>query len=131
MTVAQANLALRLVAARGRTVSFQKLDRAVDDSAKPWRGKADARATPEASVDVPTVFVPPSSAAKLGLSVSQEELVKRSSQIAIAAPGGSSTDDLSEFEVVLDTDGTEYKILFVEVLKPADTRIVYFVGLKQ
>ena len=131
MTAAQADLARRLVAARGREVSFIKLNATPADPAKPWRGAANPRAAPGDTASVPSVFVPPSSASQLGLSTVSEELLRRSTQIAICAPGSSSTDNLEEFDEVVDKDGSRWKITFVETLRPADVRIVYFVGLAQ
>lgn len=132
MTVAQANLARRLVEARGVSVTYQRLSRADDDAAKPWRGSADSRAIPEETTSVPTVFVPPGSASRLGLSTINQELVKKASQIAIVAPGPGFVPELEKFDTIVDPrDNTEYKISFVEALRPAAIDIVYFVGLEQ
>lgn len=132
MTAAQADLARRLVAARGRDATFLKYDRAAADPNKPWRGALDPRAVPDATASVPSVFVPPTGTATLGFAAVSEELLKRVTQICIAAPGSAVTDNLEEFDGVLDpVDNTRYKIEFVRVLRPADVRIVYFVGLSQ
>lgn len=131
MTAAQADLARRLVASKGRDVTFIRLDNTAADATKPWRGAANSRATPEATAVVPSVFVPPSSMTALGFSVVSEELVRRCNQIAICAPGSSSTDELESFHEIIDFDTTRWKIVFVEILRPATTRIVYFVGVAQ
>ena len=132
MTVAQANLAQRLVSANGRNVVFVKLSQQTDDPTKPWRGVTDARTTPLAQATVPMVTVPPSSASQLGLSTVYENLLARTDQIGIAAPGGASNDDLAEFNEIVDQDGSRWKIEFVETLNPAGAvRIVYFIGLRR
>lgn len=131
MTVAQANKALNLIAAKGRPVTFIKLDTDATDSAKPWRGNVDPRATPEASVQTSAVFVPPASASSLGLSRRLDQEVKRVEQIAIVSTGGTEQTDLSAMDEMVDTDTSRWKISFVETLKPASTNILYFVGLSR
>lgn len=132
MTIAQANKANTLVAAKGRTVTFIKLSRATDDAAKPWRGAADPRTTPEASASVPVVVVPPTGVTALGFGMEPNELVKRAEQIMIAAPGGSSSDKLEEFDEVIDTDLTTWKIGPVQALRYDDgPTILYYVGVRR
>ena len=129
MTIGQANTALSLIAANGRTVTFIKLDADATDTDKPWRGNAAPRAVPEASVVTSAVFVPPSSASQLGLSRKIQDEVKRVDQIAIVSTGGTVQTDLSNMDEVIDTDGSRWKIMFVETLQPASVKILYFVGL--
>lgn len=130
MTVAQAQKAQTLVAAKGRTVTFVKLDRTQDDPAKPWRGTSDPRTTPAATADVPAVIVPPRGVTFLGLSQTSTELLKRAEQIIIAAPGPNSTDELETFDEVIDGSKT-WKIISTEVLRHDDgPRILYYVGVR-
>ena len=126
-----ATTAKRLVDKFGRSVTFRRLDRTtLDDAAKPWRGTATPRTTLDATVTAIAVIVPPSSASRLGLTTRDNELIKRSEQIMIVALGATSTDDLSTFDEVLD--GTQlWKITTVETLKPGDTTLLYFVGVKR
>lgn len=131
MTIAQANKALRLIAAKGRAVTFIKLNETVSDAAKPWRGNVDPRDTPEASLSTSAVFVPPSSASALGLSRRLDEEVKRLEQIAIVSTGGADQTNLAEMDEIIDTDLSRWKIMFVEVLQPASVKILYFVGLER
>ncbi len=127
---ALATTAKRLVDENGRSVTFRRLSRTLDDAAKPWRGSATPRTTVDATVEGFAVVVPPSAASALGLSTTDSELVKRSEQIMIVALGSTSTDDLATFDEVLD--GTElWKIQQVETLKPAATTLLYFVGVKR
>lgn len=133
MTTAQADKANTLVATKGRLVQFVKLSRADDDSEKPWRGTTDPRTTPEATVDdVPVVVVPPTGVTALGFSMQPTELIKRAEQIMIAAPGSSVTQNLEEFDEVVDTDGTTWKIGPTQALRYDDgPTILYYVGVRR
>ena len=124
-----ANEALSMIQEFGRSVSFVKFDRDPVDLAKPWRGATDPRATPESIVAGSAVFVEPSSATALGLSVdSEDSMIKRSTQIMITALGGSSTIDLEGYDEVID-GSTRWRIEGVEKLKPATKALLYFVGV--
>jgi hypothetical protein len=126
-----ANLANTILAdLPGRSVTVIKLDDSVDDAAKPWRGASDARSTPAASSTQTAVFVPPTGSG-LGSLVQQEELIKRSEQIMLIAPGAASSDDLSDFDEVIDTDGSRWKITFTEVLAPSDVTLLYAIGVRR
>lgn len=129
MTAAQADSAALKVAAKGRSVTFIKLETTPADSDKPWRGAADPRTTPADSLSTSAVFVPLSSASNLGLSTKSEELVKRTRQVAIVALGSESTEDLEDYQELIDSDGSRWRITFIETLKPADVRIMHFVGV--
>lgn len=132
MTVAQANKANTAITAKGRMVTFIKLSRVADDTSKPWRGTTTPRATPDASVAVPVVAVPPSGITRIGFSMEQVELLKRAEQILIAAPGGSSTDNLEEFDEIIDSDSSTWKIVTVQYLRHDDgPRILYYVGVRR
>lgn len=124
--VALAQTALELIKANGRQVTFRQLVDTPADSNKPWRGAADPTAggTTEAAW---CVAVPPSSANQLGMSTTDNDLVKRSEQILIVAPG---LNDLADFEEVIDGTVT-YRITGVETLRPADVTLLYFVGVAQ
>ena len=133
MTARQADLAQRLISTKGRTVTFIKLNKTTTDPNKPWRGNADPRNPPEASSSQVAVFVPISSAAMLSQRTLQDELVKRSEQMCLVGPGSQSTDDLTEFDEILDSDGTRWKINFADVLQPGDKqfRILYSLGVRR
>jgi hypothetical protein len=125
-----ANLAKSLIEQSGRNVTFVKLSSSVDDSAKPWRGTTTVRSAPSASTDAYATFVPPSGAAELGLSTQDVEWVKRSEQICLVALGADSTVDLATYDELLD-GSQRWKITGIETLKPANTILLYFVGVKR
>lgn len=125
---ALSQIANTLVAENGRAVTFIKMDRTPADPAKPWRGAAAPTATPAATLAATAVFVEPSSASRLGISSEESDLVKRSTQIMMVALGSESSEDLRDYDQVLD-DGTHWKITTVEQLKPGDTSLLFFVGV--
>ncbi len=121
-----ANTAKSLVEEFGREMTFVQLDRDVAVAAQPHRGATDPRATPEKEVAGFAVVVPPSSASALGTSVVIQELLKGAGAIMIAALGPGATDDLLDFDEVVDgtkrwriTDGGQK-------LEPGDTTLLYF-----
>jgi hypothetical protein len=127
--VSLAATAKRLITANGREVTFVRFNRTAADAAKPWKGAADPRTDPDASETLDAVFVEPSSAVRLGISTVNSELVKRSTQILIAAPGSDFAEDLSTFEEVIDSDGVKWRITTSEKLKPAEVTLLYFIGV--
>lgn len=122
-----AAIAQRLVSESGRAITLVQFNSTPADANKPWRGAADPRGTPDATLAVDGVFVEPSSATKLGMSSEVSDLLKRSSQIIIIA----TTVDISDFQEVIDTDTKRWKILGMETLKPGDTTLLYFVGVER
>lgn len=116
--------ALSLVTKFGRQVTIVKFAETAADANKPWRGNLTPRETPLASGSVYMVFVEPSSAEELGLSIQKFGMTDRQAQIAIMAPGTDTTEYEHYDEVV---DGTvRWKITEVEVLKPGPLRMIYF-----
>lgn len=115
--------ATRLIAANGRDVTFIKLDATPTNPAQPWRGNADPRVGPAGSITVRAVNV---SDGGLGMRADDNELLKRSEKQFIVA--GSAGAALETYNEILD--GTaRWRILFVDVLEPAGTRLLYFVGV--
>lgn len=119
--------AKRLVEKFGRTMTFIRLDRSVDDSTKPWRANADPRATPDASTDVIGVQIHPDSSRDLGSKILMPELISATEKIVLVA-ATSTVEDLTTYEEVLD-DGVRYKINRFDVLEPGDTRLLYFFAI--
>lgn len=110
--------AKRLIDANGRTVTVRKQGSTPVDPAKPWRGQS----TPEAdSVTGKAVFVSPSD---LGYVVENQDNVKRADQVALFSANDDGGKALETFDTIVD-GSVEWKILRTEVLKPADTRLIY------
>lgn len=126
-----ANIAKTLIDENGREVTIVRFDQSPGDPTKPWRGPADPRATPDATATVKGVFVPPSGAAKLGLSTVDQDLMKRTSEILIVAPGADAPPfDLATANEIID-DGVNKRITFVETLRPNVVTLLYFVGVER
>ena len=115
----------RLVANSGRTITLVQFNSTPADANKPWRGAADPRITPDATLSIVGAFVEPRSDIRLGLSSEIADLLARSSQVIIVA----STADLTAYNEVIDSDTTRWKILGLEKLKPGDTTLLYFIGV--
>ena len=119
--------AQRLITENGRLVTLVSLDDTPAVAAQPWKGAADPRATPDATLPVRAVFVPPSSASALGLRIDTNDLVKRAEQIAIVSPGGAVDTEI--YDEIADSDGSRWKIVFSENLKPAELLVLSFFGV--
>ena len=127
-TTAIIETAQRLITENGRSVTFVQFDSTPGDAAKPWNGPTDPRATPDSTLTVDAVFVPPSSASSLGLKDEVNDLVKRSEQIMIVSPGAAA--DLSIYQEVTD-GGEQWKIVGVETLKPGASVMLNYVGVRR
>lgn len=123
----QIALAKRLVRAKGRQVTLQRLSRVATDPAKPWRASDQSVLDAEAPLTV--VAVPPSSASSLGLRWDDADPSKSLEQILIAEVGETHPEELGSFDRVLDSDGSVWRINFVEQLRPAEQSILYFLGV--
>jgi len=120
-------VAQQLVALHGRSVTFRRFNQSAADPAKPWRGPTNLDASPAAQETLAAVAVPPSSANELGMSVQDQEMLRRVEKIYIVAQG---TQDLSIMDEVVDNN-VNYRIEFVEFLQPGNVGILYFVGVRR
>ncbi len=97
------------------------------DSSKPWQGPDDPRGTPDATDTVKGCFVPISGSG-LGKETIDEDALKRTGEVCLISPGASF--DLATANELID--GTVHKkITFVQTLKPADTVLMYYVGVER
>jgi len=120
--------AQRLITENGRSVTLVKLNSTPAVASQPWKGAADPRAVPAATLVLDAVFVEPSSAVRLGLSAETSDMIKRSDQIMIISPGAS--EDVTLYHEV--TDGsTNWKIGAVEVLRPGAEIVLAFIGVRR
>lgn len=122
--------AKRLIQEAGRQVTILQLASTSAEPTQPWASPTTPRATPDASTMVYAVAVPPSSAQQLGLGVVAEDLMARVSQILICEPGTDDPDNLHLYHIVQD-GGHDHKIVFAERLRPADTTLLYYLGLER
>lgn len=120
--------AQRLIKNNGRSITFVKLDEAAADPAQPWNGPS----TNETTLALNGVFVPPNTVRQFGLSALGEgtefrDLVTFSEQIIITAQG---ENDLREYTKVIDRSD-RWGIIGLQVLRPGDTTLLAFVGVRR
>jgi hypothetical protein len=122
--VAAQNVARRLIADNGRSLTFVQLSTTPTNTSQPWDGNASAQAD---SVTIDGTFVQPSSSFLLGITTAQSDLFQNSSAIIIV-PHPPTGENLATFDRVID-GSTTWKIVTVETLQPGDLPILYFVGV--
>lgn len=126
-----AEIAKTTIDENGRDVTFIRFDQSESDVNKPWLGPTDPRATPDATATVKGIFVQPVAAAELGLTTIDQDLLKRTSEILIVAPGATAPPfDLATANEIVD-EGVNKKIVFVETLRPNTLTLLYFVGVSR
>lgn len=124
----EATEAYDMVLEEGTTGTFQKFEAAPADATQPWRGNDN---TPLASslTGVPFVRVSPNEP-HLGISRMRDEC-KEMEMVLIVAPGPGVTDDLLEYDAVLD-GSTRWIILDGEKLQPGTgPAVLYYIGVKK
>lgn len=115
--------ARRLIAKTGRGVTLLQLSSEAVDPDKPWKGPG--KPTVEKEKDIIATFVPASSG--LGRDLVDEELLKRADQVALIAP---TDEDLEAYTSIRDNN-VEWKIEWMQVLKPAEQVLLYIAGMKR
>ena len=119
--------ATRLVDGAGRTVRLLKLDFDAENSEKPWRGSDLPRLRPENEISVIGAFVQISSASQLGLSKQTMDFARDAEAVCLVG----SPLDLSEFDELIDSDETRYKIVTSETLRPANLIMLTYLVLRR
>ena len=123
-----AQSAKTLIESTGREITLRKRNRASADPAQPWNGPA---AGSDEEVTLTATFVPVSSAQSLGMRIDRIDGASEATQVAIIAPGSPySGFDLAEADEIIDGSIVS-KVTFVETLKPADTVVLYYLGVKR
>ena len=124
-----AQTAERLIRNSGRSITFVRLGETPSDSSAPWKGPASGG---EISLPLIGTFVPPNTVRQFGLTALGEgtefnDLVTRSEQIIITAQG---ENDLRLFTEVVDRN-ERWGIIGLQVLRPGDTTLLAFVGVRR
>jgi hypothetical protein len=126
-----AGIAERLVNKSGRAVTLVRNPTTMADPMKPWKGP-DFVDGEEITLDVKAVFVTPNQVRIFGLSALGDstqfvDMVAVSEQIMILFPG---ENDIKQFQTV--RDGTvNWNITAIQILKPADTTLLAFMGTRR
>jgi len=117
------------IRAKGRQITLSSLDSDSATPSKPWLGATNPR--DPLNTDSTTIYavnVPMSSASSLGIRTEAVELYKNTESVFIAEPGEDTPEDFDQYQLV--TDGSqEFKITFIEKLKPADLTLLYYIGV--
>lgn len=117
-------LAKEMIREEGRTIRLQLIGSSADDPTKPWMGKAHDNL--EKELVAGAVFVPVVGR-DLGTIVKDQDLLKKAKQIAIVEP---IEEDLEEkVSRIKDIDGTMWRVVWCQCLKPATQTILYVMGL--
>ncbi len=132
-----AKTAKRLIEKNGRLVTLYKKDRTPANAVQPWRGSDATPTPPDGKVIGPLLmaFVPPTGGGfgKM-LFDSDETLLRKLDQIGLLATDsvtalGLTADDVEKADTL--KDGTKiWKIIQVGHLQPADTSVMFFIGLQ-
>lgn len=119
------------IEAEGRAITLVQLATTPADTAKPWRGNAGPRTTPLASMASYGLFVQPSSSTALGYRIATPELLKRADQVCIIGAGSDWTGDIEDFDEIIDTDNSRWKIVHTEKLQPSEFPILFYLWLQR
>lgn len=123
-----ADTANRLITKNGRDAVFETTDKTPSDPAQPWKG-SNVAPTP---TTFKVVMVPPNTVRQFGLTAlgqgtEYKDLIKFSEQILILFPG---TNDMRSYAHVQD-GGVRWTVIGVQLLQPADTQLLAFVGVRR
>ena len=117
------------IRAKGRQITLSNIDPDSADTNKPWLAATNPR--DPLNTDSTTIYavnVPMIAASSLGIRSEAVELYKDTQSVYIAEPGENTPEDFDQYQLV--TDGNqEFKISFIEKLKPADTTLLYYIGV--
>jgi len=126
-----ANRAKVLVGENGRALKIIRFNKTAADPTKPWKGPTDPRTDVEISADIVGAFMPLSNANRLGITVTDIESLKRTKEFFLVAPGADNPPfDLSTADEIID-NGQHYKITFVEVMRPSEFTLLYYIGTER
>lgn len=122
----------KLIKKNGRVINLLKIDQTPADVDKPWNGPADSP-SPYTKLELSGVFVPPTSVREFGLPALGDgtdfnDLVLSSQQVVIVYPGENNLKDYISLE---DTDGKVWGITGIQILKPGNTTMLGFIGVKR
>lgn len=99
------------------------------DGSKPWLAPGAPRgADAELSITISGVQVPLTDGAALGLRKLDDDLKKRTQAVFLFEP--PAFGDLGRASIVRDPDG-DWRVTFIDRLRPADVTLLYFVGARR
>ena len=113
------------IKAYGRAVTFSKRSATSAPSNDPLAGPQGGDVI---STSVDAVFVPITGLASLGIATTKIEAFKTSEQVALLPP---ATFDYAEQQFLIDNDGSVWKINIIDMLKPAETALLFYIGVSR
>jgi hypothetical protein len=115
---------------KGREITLSSLDPVSANLSKPWQGAIDPRDPDNTTrTTVFAVNIPLSDAStSLGIRSETIELYKNTKSVFIAEPGEDTPEDFDQYQILIDED-QEYKITFIEKLKPGNLTLLYYIGV--
>ena len=117
--------AKRLIDANGRSITIVKFGSSPQDTDKPWRGKREYHV---AEVTGFGAFVP---ASELKTTIAQDtDGILRENEYVLFAANDDGGHDLRDFDAIED-GGRTWKILAVELIAPASTRVMYQIEVQR
>jgi hypothetical protein len=124
-----ADLALELLVGHGRPVVLVQVNTVAADPNKPWRGSETLL---DGQINATAVFVDPTSGIDLGIKEMRgsDDSVKRGAEIALVAARENSTEDLRDYDRMID-NGLIYKIDVCHLLSPGAIRLLYTMELSR
>lgn len=121
----------RLIYKNGRDITLSKLDAAVADVDKPWRGAAEHQLID--TIPTKAVFAIgntsiPTESRGLAFDWVDEDLLRTTRHVILVA--ALDLPNLEDYKMMTDA-GKQWAILWGQCLQPGDTRILYVFGLKE
>lgn len=117
-------LAKEMIREEGRTIRLQLLGSSATDPSKPWKGSNCDNV--EKELVAGAVFVPVVGR-DLGTIVKDQDLLKRAKHIAIVEPIEEELEE--KVSRIKDIDGTMWRVVWCQCLKPSTQTILYVMGL--
>lgn len=121
-----AALATRLIAKFGRSMVAVRQSRTPADSNRPWEGPDVS--SPEWTETITGVVSEPTGEEDLGAITDKTGNVPRIDSVIFVS--ASTTNDLRLADQIRD-DGDTWRVVFVKVLQPGATKILYQIGVRQ
>ena len=115
-----------MIAARGKSITAQKLSASSENSSLPWDGNTSQVVA--SSIVLKGVFLP-AQGHGLGRAILKPELTENADEIIIASPDGTNAD-IRTFHAILD-GSIQKRIVGVAVIQPADQVIVYAIAVSK
>ena len=116
--------AKRLIAKHGRKVRLQLLAERGEDPTKPWKGASVDNV--ENEYQAMAAFIP-AAGRDLGTIVEDKDLLKSVSHVCVCEAIAQGLED--RITRVEDTDGTMWRVVWMQTLKPGTLSIIYTLGL--